>query len=154
MATTTPVDDLNEQIVQRMQDWKKAFEAKDVDGMMSFYAEGEAFSAFDLMPPIEFHGGDMWRENWVNFFAAWQGELRLEFDALEVHATDDLAFVRSFVRLVGTMYGEQVDLWTRVTNCFRLIDGEWLMIHDHVSVPIDFATGRALLNLSPAQPFG
>ena len=52
------------------------------------------------------------------------------------------------------MYGQEVDLWTRVTNCFRRIDGEWLMIHDHVSVPIDLATGKALLNLSPAKPLG
>ena len=154
MATTTPVKDPHERLVRRMQDRKKTFEAKDVDGIMSCYAEGEAFSAFEFMPPIGFHGGDMWRQNRVAFFAAWQGPLSLEFADLEVHATDDLGFVRSFARLVGTMYGQEVDLWTRVTNCFRRIDGEWLMIHDHVSVPIDLATGKALLNLSPAKPLG
>ena len=37
--------------------------------MMSFYADGDAFSAFDLMPPIEFRGGTGWRDNWVDFFA-------------------------------------------------------------------------------------
>jgi hypothetical protein len=71
MATTTPVKDPHERLVRRMQDRKKTFEAKDVDGIMSCYAEGEAFSAFEFMPPIGFHGGDMWRQNRVAFFAAW-----------------------------------------------------------------------------------
>ena len=143
-----------QEILQRMQDWKSAFEAKDVDAMMSFYADGDAFSAFDLMPPIEFHGGDMWRDGWVAFFTAFQGPLRLEFSGMRVHAADELAVARVFVRLVGTFNGQATDMWVRTTNCFQLIDGQWLMVHDHVSVPTDFATGRSLTDLTPDKPYG
>lgn len=136
---------------QRMQDWKAAFEAKDVDAMMAFYADGDAFSAFDLMPPIEFRGGPMWRDGWVAFFTAFEGPLTLEFSGLEVYGSDDLAFARLFIRLVGVMNGHDTDMWVRTTNCFRLLDGRWLMIHDHVSVPLDFATGRALTHLTPGK---
>jgi 3-hydroxybutyryl-CoA dehydratase len=31
----------------------------------------------------------------------------------------------------------------------RETDGTWLITHDHVSVPLDVASGRALLNLTP-----
>lgn len=153
-VTTAQTDPREQEILHRMRDWKTTFEAKDVDGMMSFYAEGNAFSAFDLMPPIEFRGGDMWREGWVAFFAAFDGPLRLEFSGLEVHASAELAFARLFVRLVGVMNGNDTDMWVRTTNCFRLIDGQWLMIHDHVSMPLDFATGRSLMHLTPEKPFG
>lgn len=71
MPNTADQQDTIEQIAQVMERWKEAFEAKDVDGMMSFYAAGTEFSAFDLMPPIEFKGGEMWRDNWVAFFGAW-----------------------------------------------------------------------------------
>ncbi len=145
---------LQDQVLQRMHDWKATFEAMDVDGMMSFYADGDAFSAFDLMPPIEFRGGTMWRDNWVNFFGQWQAAPELEFAELEVYASGDLSFVRLMCRLVGTMSGHPLDMWVRQTNCFRLIDGEWLMIHDHVSLPTDFATGQSLMALSPSAPFG
>ncbi|PRX50071.1 ketosteroid isomerase-like protein [Prauserella shujinwangii] len=153
MATAHP-SPIEQEIRQRMQDWKASFAAKDVDAMMSFYADGDAFSAFDLMPPIEFRGGDMWRENWVSFFTAFQGPLNLEFSSMEVHAADELAVARVFVRLVGVMNGQDTDMWVRTTNCFRRIDGRWLMIHDHVSVPLDFATGRPLTHLTPEKPFG
>ncbi len=151
---TASMSDLEQQVLQRMQDWKKTFESKDVDGMMSFYADGESFSAFDLMPPIEFRGGDMWRLNWETFFAAWTGTPALTFSDVEVYASGDLSFVRLLCRLEGTMSGQALDLWVRQTNCFRLLDGQWLMIHDHVSMPTDFATGQSLMNLSPDKPFG
>ncbi len=152
--TITPTADIGAQIRQRMQDWKNAFESKDVDAMMSFYADGDAFSAFDLMPPIEFRGGTMWRDNWVSFFAAFDGPLRLQFSGLEVHTSDQLAVARVLVRLDGTLNGQATDMWVRTTNCFRLADGQWLMFHDHVSMPVDFATGRTLMHLTPEKPFG
>jgi ketosteroid isomerase-like protein len=40
-------------------------------------------------------------------------------------------------------------LWLRWTACFRKIDGNWLIVHDQVSVPVDPESGRALLNLEP-----
>ena len=45
--------------------------------------------------------------------------------------------------------GNEVGFWVRWTACFRKIDGNWLIVHDHVSVPTDFATGKALLDLEP-----
>lgn len=87
-------------------------------------------------------------------FAAWEGDLRPEFSDAEVHASQNLGFARFLVPLTGTMDGRPVDPWVRTTNRFREIDGEWLMIHDHVSMPVAFATGRTVMNLSSAKPFG
>ncbi len=139
-------------IRERMDQWRAAFEAKEVDAVMAFYEDGHAFSAFDLMPPIEFRGGEQWRQNWIDFFAAWQGNPALEFADVEVHASGTLGVVRLLCRLTGVMGGREIDLWVRQTNCFRSVDGDWLMFHDHVSVPVDVATGEALMDLSPGQP--
>ncbi|WP_159029896.1 YybH family protein [Streptomyces marincola] len=144
-VTARPED----QVRRRMLEWKETFEAKDVEGMMAFYAP-EGFTGFDLMPPLEFRGGEMWRRNWIGFLGAFEGSPGLEFRDLQVFASGDLSFVRTFTRIFGTMGGSPIDMWVRQTNCFRLVDGEWLMIHDHVSVPADLATGRALTELAPA----
>jgi ketosteroid isomerase-like protein len=155
IATTNALElDITGQITKRMQDWRVSFEAKDVDAIMSFYADGDAFSAFDLMPPIEFRGGEMWRQNWVDFFQTFEGPLQVEFSNLEVIASPDLSIARLMVRLTGSMNGQSSDMWVRSTNCFRLIGGEWLMVHDHVSMPLDFATGKSLMHLTPTKPFG
>ena len=43
----------------------------------------------------------------------------------------------------------RTNFWLRWTACFRRIDGNWLIAHDQVSVPVDPESGRALLNLEP-----
>jgi ketosteroid isomerase-like protein len=35
----------------------------------------------------------------------------------------------------------------RVTDVFQKVDGQWKVIHSHVSVPVDPATGQAQMNL-------
>ena len=137
------------QILQRLDDWKAAFEAKDVDRMMAFYAPGDEFVAFDLMPPIQFVGEKMWRDNWVSFFDQFEGKLVVEMKDVKVHSSGDIAFIYGFTRLTGTMQGQPLDMWVRQTNCYRQTGGNWLIIHDHVSVPTDFATGRSLVDLQP-----
>ena len=135
------------QIRQQLGNWKAAFEASDIEKMMSFYAP--EIVAFDLMPPIEFVGEDAWRANWVNFFEQFDGNPILELENVEVYCSGDIAFNRGFTRLKGTMQGQPMDMWVRQTNCFHRIDGAWLIIHDHVSVPVDFSTGMALTDLTP-----
>jgi ketosteroid isomerase-like protein len=63
---------------------------------------------------------------------------------------DDVAFGHSLNRISGTLKnGNRADYWVRSTICFRKIDGNWLIVHDQVSVPLDVESGRALLNLEP-----
>jgi ketosteroid isomerase-like protein len=40
-------------------------------------------------------------------------------------------------------------MWVRATFCLRKIDGGWLIVNDHVSVPFDIASGNAVTNLEP-----
>ena len=61
-----------------------------------------------------------------------------------------MAFGYSLNRISGTLRdGRATDMWVRWTGCFRKIDGDWLIVHDHVSVPLDIASGRGLVDLEP-----
>jgi ketosteroid isomerase-like protein len=61
-----------------------------------------------------------------------------------------VAFAHSLNRLSGTLKnGNRSGFWVRATFCCRKIDGNWLVAHDHVSVPLDLECGRAFLNLEP-----
>ncbi|HEY2469923.1 MAG TPA: hypothetical protein VGI45_19050 [Terracidiphilus sp.] len=46
--------------------------------------------------------------------------------------------------MVGTIKsGKKVDVAVRVTDCFKKVNGKWLIAHTHVSVPVDMQTGKA-----------
>jgi uncharacterized protein (TIGR02246 family) len=133
---------------QRAEDYAKAVRARDIDRVMSLYAPD--IVSFDVDPPLRYAGTENKRGAWQAFFAAHPGPIGYELRELNVTAQGDLAFVHSVNHVTGTLAnGHPGDLWVRWTACLRRIDGVWLVVHDHVSVPADLAHGRAVVNLTP-----
>lgn len=80
----------------------------------------------------------------------FQRPLEYEIRDLSITLGEDVAFGHSLNRISGTLKsGNRTEQWVRPTFGFRKIGGIWLNAHDQVSVPLDFSTGRALLNLKP-----
>jgi ketosteroid isomerase-like protein len=135
-------------IRQRVEDFAKAVGARDIDRVMSLYAPN--IVSFDLNPPLRYAGTDNKRRAWQAFFDTYLGPVAYEPRDLNVMADGELAFVHSLNHVQGKVAsGHDTDLWVRWTACFRRIDGVWLVVHDHVSVPADLKNGHAVLNLKP-----
>jgi uncharacterized protein (TIGR02246 family) len=135
-------------IRQRIDDWVKAFRAKDIDRVMSLYAPDVV--SFDIVPPLRYVGATAYRRPWQEAFATYAGPIDYEVRDLNVTMNGDMAFVYSLNRMGGTLSsGVATDLWLRWTACFQRVDGVWLVVHEHVSVPAGLEDGRALLTLTP-----
>jgi uncharacterized protein (TIGR02246 family) len=130
--------------------WQKAFTARDIDGVMTMYAPGDAVIAYDVSPPLQYKGRDAYRKSYENFFGAYEGPLELEMRDVRLLVGGDLAVVNAVERISGTVKGgPRSSVWVRDTSTFRRIDGKWFDVHDHVSVPADLEKGSAVLNLVP-----
>lgn len=139
-----------EEIRNLLARWEEAFRAKDADAVMSVYADGDLVVAFDIVPPLAKVGNNAYRRNYEEFFEMFTGPLRVELRDVRIVAGDDVAFLHCFDRMSGTLQsGEDFDLWLRVTSGLKKIHGEWRIIHDHISVPANFETGAAVLDLTP-----
>ena len=144
--THRPVDEA--QIRQRVHDFAKAFRAKDIDGVMSVYAPD--IVSFDLVPPLSYVGAEVYRQPWEATFEAYQDPIDYEVHDLHITTNHDVAFSYSLNRMRGTLKdGQQTDFWLRWTACYRKIDGNWLIVHEHVSVPVDLESGKGSLDLKP-----
>jgi len=135
-------------IRQRVEDYAKAVSAKDIDRVMSLYAPG--IVSFDLNAPLRYAGSDNKRRAWQAFFATYTGPVAYQVREVNIVTDGGLAFAHSLNHVRGTLAnGHVADLWVRWTACFRRIEGVWLVVHDHVSVPADLEPGTAVLNLAP-----
>ena len=131
-----------------MEGLARAVSAKDIDGVMSFYAPNVV--SFDVGPPLWYTGADHKRRAWEEMFAAYAGPISYEVNELSITARGDLAFVHSLNHVKGALAsGHPSDLWVRWTGCFQPMNGTWLIVHDHVSVPADLPHGQAMTNLQP-----
>ena len=139
-----------DQISQTLAQWQKAFEAKDVNGVMAMYAAGNAVTSYDLVPPLQYTGADAYRKDYTDFFGQFDGPLRVELRDSHIEAGGNIAFAYGLERISGKLKsGEPVDIWVRYTSGFKRIDGQWRDVHDHVSVPVDIGTSKAMLDLKP-----
>jgi len=146
MATRQAADEAA--IRQRLDGLVAAIRAMDLDGLDPLYAPD--IVSFDIGPPLQHVGVEAKRRNWVDAFTVYQRPLGYELRDLTFSMGSDVAFAHGFGRLSGTLKnGNQAGFWVRWTACFRKIDGDWVIAHDHVSVPLDVQSGRALLNLEP-----
>jgi ketosteroid isomerase-like protein len=138
-------------IRQRVEDYAKAISAKDIDSVMSFFAPN--LVSFDIAPQfgaLRYFGAENKRRAWQEAFATFTGSFDYEVHELNVTTEGELAFVHSLNHVRATLASGQIsELWVRWTACLRRIDGVWLVVHDHVSVPADLEHGRAVVNLTP-----
>ena len=135
-------------IRESIQSFAAAFRAKDTDGVMSLFAP--TIVSFDLAPPLRCVGAEALRKHWEATFASLQGPVAYEIHDLAIEVSDRLAFSHSLNRMRGTLPdGRTTERWLRWTACFRQIDGRWQVTHEHVSVPIELASGKALFDLAP-----
>ena len=138
------------QIKALLDRWAKAFEARDINGIMSNYAPGDAVVAYDVVPPLQYNGKEAYRKDYLEFLGQYDGPIQVEYRDMRVVSGGDVAFVHALERFTGKLKnGQQSDLWLRYTGGLRKVDGTWLIVHDHVSVPADFESGKAALDLKP-----
>jgi ketosteroid isomerase-like protein len=116
---------------------------------MSHYAPD--ILVFDLVTPLQYKGADAYRKNQEEWFATWQGPIGYEIRDSTITVGDDVAFSHSLNRIYGKRTnGEDTDVWVRVTAGFRKIDGNWLITHEHVSVPFYMdGSDKAAVDLKP-----
>jgi uncharacterized protein (TIGR02246 family) len=127
-----------------------AFNAKDVDAIMKVYVPGTSLVVFDLVPPRQYVGAQAYRKDWETLFATFKGPVKFEISDLAITADRTLAYSHSIQHLTGTdVKDRSIDMTVRVTDVYRKIKGQWLITHEHVSVPVDIDTGKPDLTSKP-----
>jgi ketosteroid isomerase-like protein len=120
-----------EQLLERRVD---ACEAKDLDRLMALYHPGIVY--YDVVLPRQFTGSDEVRGNFKRWFDEYDGPISLETHDLHVEAGADLAFAYMLhVDDGARKTGLEGAVWIQSTVCCRRTDGEWLITHEHISLP-------------------
>ena len=146
-ATSKENDDAQFRTI--IEDYAEGLRNKDADRCVSHYADD--ISQFDLMPPLEHRGKETARGNLAEWFKTFDGPIGVETTDLAISAGAETAFADCFNHISGTSTnGQANDHWVRVTICFRKTGEQWLVTHEHVSVPF-YMDGslRAAIDLKP-----
>jgi len=140
----TPVAADVAEIRKLMEGWSKALESRDLDSLTTAYDPDVVL--FDMKPPFQIHGADAYRRMWQACLPYFPKRFAFERRELEISVGGDAAFAHflTCVRPIGEAPAGDT-MWLRATLCYRRAAGRWWVAHEHVSVPIDPMTGKAVM---------
>ena len=128
--------DAETQVRALIEDRVKAVRAKDVEGAMAIVAPD--FLMFDVVNPMQSVGSEGSRKRTREWFSSFAGPIGCEMRGLSITADGDVAYSHCLNRYSGTKTdGAKVEMWVRVTSCYRRISGRWFLTHEHGSVPFE-----------------
>ncbi len=121
----------------------KCASATSADELMKCYDKTNDLVVYDLMTPREFDGRDAVRADFQNGFSAFKNA-KVEFINLHVVSDGKLGVAESVQHMTATdNSGKPIDMIFRVTDVWRKEKDGWKIIHSHISVPVDMASGKA-----------
>jgi ketosteroid isomerase-like protein len=131
-----------------LNSWSEAIRIKDIDRLMAVYSPDIVY--FDVVPPLQIIGSAAVRGNFLRWFDGWNSSIGQEIRDLNIVASGDIAAAYMLIRASGTLKdGRQVGYWVRATlSCQRSNQG-WLITHEHISLPVEFRSGSAAMDLAP-----
>lgn len=128
-----------------------AFRTKNVKAIMSVYVPDESLFVFDVSPPRQYVGAAAYTKDWEDLLALFPGPIQVNMTDIDITVGGgDVAYGHSIQHAVGTLKdGKKLDFTVRLTDGYKRAGGQWLIAHEHVSVPVDVLTGKADLNSTP-----
>ena len=119
----------------RLESLAQAIRDKDIDAIMAHYAPDVV--VFDVLPPPDTKGAAEYRKNFERWFEGMPGPIEYEMFDVQLSHSESHAFAhfQSLIRATRPD-GEKMEYSVRVTSCFQKANGQWLVAHEHVSVPM------------------
>lgn len=126
------------------KEFSEAVAAKDMKKIMSFYAPGNDLIAFDAFVPLQYKSAADYKKAYDDFFVAFPGPSKSIITDMNIKVSGNLAYASCIDKwtITGTD-NKPIDMIFRATNVFENRNGNWLIIHEHLSLPVDPVSGKA-----------
>jgi uncharacterized protein (TIGR02246 family) len=122
-----------------------AYNKKDISAAMACYSDDSNAIFFEDTIPLQLDKAGLRKGNEIFYQSVSAFHVRME--SVEVLISGNLAVVRYIAPATWTdKNGGTHSQTSRYTQVDRKEGGEWLIWHEHLSVPFDPATGKAALN--------
>ena len=137
--------------IQALEDtYNEGLNSKDVDKVMSVYAPGKQLFVFDVVPPREYKSWEAYKKDFEGLFSAFPGPMKNTISEQTIHVVGSVAYGHNIQTSEFTgKDGAKVKIVARTTDIYRKMDGKWLIVEEHNSVPVDLTTMKPDLLSKP-----
>jgi len=117
-----------------VENWAKAVRTRNLDGILANHSPD--ILMFDVPPPMQSKGMEAYKKTWERFFSWSRDSGVFDINKMDITAGNDVAFVIALMRCAGVKANaEREELEFRLTIGLRKIGSQWIVIHEHHSIP-------------------
>src|SRR5437867_7277975 len=117
-----------------VEEWAAAVRRKDLTEILRHHSPD--ILMFDVPPPLQSKGLDAYKRTWDLFFSWSRDPVVFDIAEISVTAGSDVAFVAAVMRCSEReTSGKDIDLEFRLTVGLRKIGAQWVVLHEHHSIP-------------------
>jgi ketosteroid isomerase-like protein len=121
------------QIRALIENWAKAVRNRDVNAILDFHSEN--FVMYDVPEPFQSVGLDAYRKTWDIFFKYTKPGV-FDIHEMKIVSADDVAFAYGSMQCADkTDREDYIPLDFRITIGLEKIKGQWMILHEHHSIP-------------------
>ena len=118
-----------------VEDWASAVRKRDLPAVLRNHSTD--ILMFDVPPPFQSKGIEAYKKTWDLFFSCTPNPAVFDIKDMQVTAGSEVAFVSAVMQCTEAKGGDDVELDFRLTIGLRKVDGQWVIVHEHHSVPAD-----------------
>jgi uncharacterized protein (TIGR02246 family) len=122
-----------EEVRKIIDNWAEAVRKRDMKGILAHHAE--EIVMYDVPKPFESIGIEAYRKTWDIFFDDTKPGV-FDIKELQVTAGDDIAFCYATMTCSEKSNTKHfVNLDFRLTVGLKKVEGQWIIMHEHHSIP-------------------
>lgn len=117
-----------------VESWARAVRGKDLPGVLRYHSADMLM--FDVPPPFQLKGIEEYEKSWGLFFSWAHDPVVFDINEMNITAGSDVGFVTATMQCSGReASGEDIELDFRLTIGLRKIGNQWIIVHEHHSIP-------------------
>lgn len=127
-----------EEIISLTSQWDKSVAKGDAQTLAKDYIEN--VEVYDIGTQLV--GKEPYKDLWNASFPYFGESPKVSRRKIKLYAGNDLAFMHFYSKVSGSNISKPEEQpWCRTTVCFQKTNDVWCVVHEHISMPIDFEKG-------------
>ena len=119
-----------------IESWAAAVRRRDLDGILQNHSSDIVM--FDVPPPFQSKGIEAYKKTWDLFYSCAVDPIIFDIATMNITAGSDVAFVVATMRCTEPgPDGARKGLDFRLTIGLCKIGNQWMIMHEHHSVPAE-----------------
>ncbi|NHB58645.1 nuclear transport factor 2 family protein [Acinetobacter shaoyimingii] len=132
---------LAQEVLQQIQLWDNAIISTKINELLNQCSKD--ISMFDVS--CQLNGIDEYKNEWQKFSPYFSEGMKISRRNVKLYASEELAILHCHSKVENVaMKDKGMMPWCRTTLCLQKQNNQWRVVHQHISMPIDMLTGKAV----------